>query len=740
MKHCYYIFLCASFTISSLSVAQTSVSAANEAWFSLAPINEPTARHENAFIAHQGGLYLLGGRGVKPVQRYDPGTNAWSSGAYPPLQLHHFQAVTYRGLIYAIGAYSGTCCDAEFGVSHIYTYNPGTDTWAQGDPIPQARRRGSTAAVVHNDKIYIIGGLEGGHGTPATSFSWFDEYDPMTGDWKILPNAPRKRDHFHATVLNNKLYLVGGRDTSDPSIVGKMIPEIDVFNFNTGTWSTLPAENNIPTLRGGATAVVYNNEIVVLGGESPEQQLAHATVESFDPVSGLWRTLPNLNVGRHGTQASTLDGNVYIAAGAAQKGGAPELNSAERFQNTTNNQVTVVHELQPGWNLVSLPLAMSETLYDELYQDIPLKPNYRPFSWEDGYARTSSMEFGKAYWLRLERSAEGVQQQALTGTPVTAREYNLQKGWNMIGSLSCDNVSIRGVSTNPVGAIPPGALFYFDGAYRTAFTPNYPRGILNQGYGYWIKTNQNATLNLDCGSSKHGMDAPVSFNTITGGFDVLYFYDETGKQQELYLGGRLDHQDAVINFALPPRAPEGYFDIRFSDNTRLTESTRATVSVQAGSTPIRVMLKEGRGHNSSYRLSFISQGAQRGETVLTGDNSWVLDPDLDAIEVTRLTAGTTETATLPDAIHLHGNYPNPFNPVTRIVFDLPEDARVSVQVFNMIGQQVLEIPARPFEAGALHSIPLNAESLTTGHYVYRLLVNNEQQVTSTRTGTFSLVR
>ena len=508
MKNCYLFLFLAPFIFSTTSVAQLNQvsSTINEAWFSLTPVNEPTARHENAFVAHGGALYLLGGRGVKPVQRYDPEDNAWSSGAYPPLQLHHFQAVSFNGLIYVVGAYSGTCCDAEYGVSHIYTYNPGSDKWTKGDAIPEARRRGSAGAVVHNNKIYIVGGLDGGHGSPSTSYSWFDEYDPATGNWKIMPDAPRKRDHFHATVFNNKLYMIGGRDTSDPSVIGKMIPEIDVFNFNTGTWSTLPSSQNLPTQRGGSTSVVYNNEIVVLGGESPNQTLAHSTSESFDPIAGKWRTLPPLNVGRHGTQASIMDGKVYIAAGSAQKGGGPELNSAERFEDATNSQVTVSHTLNPGWNLVALPLATSESAYNEIYSDIPLQSDSRPFGWDNGYKRTSSMVFGSAYWLILDKNADGVHAQSITGIPITANEYSLKKGWNMISGLSCDNVVVRGVSSNPIGAIPTGALYYFDEGYKPAYSSNYPRGIMNQGYGYWIKANQNATLNLDCGGSKLDSD------------------------------------------------------------------------------------------------------------------------------------------------------------------------------------------------------------------------------------------
>ena len=81
----------------------------------------------------------------------------------------------------------------------------------------------------------------------------------------------------------------------------------------------------------------------------------------------------------------------------------------------------------------------------------------------------------------------------------------------------------------------------------------------------------------------------------------------------------------------------------------------------------------------------------------------------------------SETSELPTEFALLGNYPNPFNPSTRISFDLPESARVSVAVFDLLGRNVLTLPAKDFEAGASRSIDLNASSLSSGNYFYRVV-------------------
>lgn len=74
----------------------------------------------------------------------------------------------------------------------------------------------------------------------------------------------------------------------------------------------------------------------------------------------------------------------------------------------------------------------------------------------------------------------------------------------------------------------------------------------------------------------------------------------------------------------------------------------------------------------------------------------------------------------PTDIRLAQNYPNPFNPTTTISFELAMPARVSLTVYNILGQEV----ARPlssveFEDGA-HDIRFDGSNLASGVYMYRL--------------------
>jgi N-acetylneuraminic acid mutarotase len=296
-------------------------------WKSVTMENEPEKRHENAFVRVGDSFYLVGGRSIKPVEAYDIKTRQWKKLAAPPLEMHHFQAVEYKGEIYVAGAFTGGF-PHETPIPKIQIYNPKTDTWREGAGIPENRRRGAAGVVVYQDKIYLVCGIIDGHYDGHVT--WLDEYDPKTGKWRPLPDAPHARDHFQAAIVNDQLFVAGGRRSTHKTghVLDLTVPEVDIFDFKTNTWKTLPASQNIPTQRAGTAAVALGTQVLVIGGESP-QKLAHNQTEAFDFKTNTWHTLAPLQTGRHGTQAILYQNKVFIAAGSANQGGGPELNTME---------------------------------------------------------------------------------------------------------------------------------------------------------------------------------------------------------------------------------------------------------------------------------------------------------------------------------------------------------------------------------------------------------------------------
>ena len=69
---------------------------------------------------------------------------------------------------------------------------------------------------------------------------------------------------------------------------------------------------------------------------------------------------------------------------------------------------------------------------------------------------------------------------------------------------------------------------------------------------------------------------------------------------------------------------------------------------------------------------------------------------------------------------LAGVYPNPLQSATTVRFDLGAEARVSVEVYDVLGRRVLQTAPESVAAGAARELTLDASALPSGAYFYRL--------------------
>jgi 5-hydroxyisourate hydrolase-like protein (transthyretin family) len=73
----------------------------------------------------------------------------------------------------------------------------------------------------------------------------------------------------------------------------------------------------------------------------------------------------------------------------------------------------------------------------------------------------------------------------------------------------------------------------------------------------------------------------------------------------------------------------------------------------------------------------------------------------------------------PKEFKLEQNFPNPFNPTTTIQYQLPQDARVTLKVYDILGSEVATLVNEEQEAG-YKEIQFNGNNIASGMYVYRL--------------------
>ncbi|MBU0509520.1 T9SS type A sorting domain-containing protein [bacterium] len=127
----------------------------------------------------------------------------------------------------------------------------------------------------------------------------------------------------------------------------------------------------------------------------------------------------------------------------------------------------------------------------------------------------------------------------------------------------------------------------------------------------------------------------------------------------------------------------------------------------------------GHGTSSSaHHYSYLDEAVETGTTYsyrlasvdLNGATEWVGN---------MVSATPTAADVMPATYALHQNHPNPFNPSTEIVFEIPEAGNVALKVFNVAGQKVAALLNGPQNAG-LHRATFNGSGLPSGVYFYRL--------------------
>jgi hypothetical protein len=78
----------------------------------------------------------------------------------------------------------------------------------------------------------------------------------------------------------------------------------------------------------------------------------------------------------------------------------------------------------------------------------------------------------------------------------------------------------------------------------------------------------------------------------------------------------------------------------------------------------------------------------------------------------------------PDVFYLYQNYPNPFNPISTIKYDVPSADFISLTIYDILGQKVLQA-VNDYQSSGTHELKFNASTLSSGIYIYELKAGNK---------------
>jgi aminopeptidase N len=172
--------------------------------------------------------------------------------------------------------------------------------------------------------------------------------------------------------------------------------------------------------------------------------------------------------------------------------------------------------------------------------------------------------------------------------------------------------------------------------------------------------------------------------------------------------------------------PNGYEDTPYS----------ATIESRGGTPPYQYTVIDGSlppdlelDANTGELSGVPTTEGQFAFTVRSTDSSTqpkIDDQDYDLM-IERQIGIDDNAGVMPSRFELIGNYPNPFNNSTVISFRLAQAAQVSLNVYNVLGQQVAELHSGYLAAG-LHSFQWTGDTAPSGVYFYKLTAGANSEV------------
>eukprot|EP01117_Protostelium_nocturnum_P016644 TRINITY_DN6641_c0_g1_i1.p1 TRINITY_DN6641_c0_g1~~TRINITY_DN6641_c0_g1_i1.p1 ORF type:complete len:444 (+),score=163.39 TRINITY_DN6641_c0_g1_i1:79-1332(+) len=191
--------------------------------------------------------------------------------------------------------------------------------WTERANLPTGRSD-SGVSVAGTDAIILTGGCDGPQDCKAdfcscSSISAKTEiFHPEQNTWSSAPDMPRKRFRHGQETINGIVYIFGGRDESD-----NLVPQVDVFDYSSKTWSTLPENRQFNSTLSDFATVLVNNTIYVIGG----YDAAYANQGSmwfFNPTAtspvDAWKKSPAELIYPRGDVCAVLRGNdIFLVGG-----------------------------------------------------------------------------------------------------------------------------------------------------------------------------------------------------------------------------------------------------------------------------------------------------------------------------------------------------------------------------------------------------------------------------------------
>ena len=355
------------------------------------------------------------------------------------------------------------------------------------------------------------------------------------------------------------------------------------------------------------------------------------------------------------------------------------------YFGSTSGSGTISVDYIPDWNLVGLPMSVEDPYHLSVY---PEALEGTLYSFDGNYVQENDFITGTGYWLRFPDGGTAI----ISGSTIHSLIISIMNDWNLISGIS-SSVPATSIQ-DPEGIILPGTLYEFDGSYIQAET-------LEPGKGYWIRSAGPGEIII----SDDIRAKRLPFISKMDGANTISFDDQT-----LYFGVTVPDNEK-LSYSAPPKPPSGVFDARFQgDWIYCEDSGKIELTDQAEPLSISFTI----ANKTTWVLINIESDE---EYDLSGSGELIIAEVLNEFILQK-------NSVLPHSYALHQNFPNPFNPVTSLRYDLPEQSFVTLTIYDLIGREITQLVNTTQEAG-FRSVQWDAtdsfgKPVSAGIYLYKI--------------------
>jgi N-acetylneuraminic acid mutarotase len=298
----------------------SSVAAEGDVWTPKSPML--TARAGLGVVAVNGKIYAIGGMNnnsyLNVNEEYDPVTDKWTTKTPMPTARSGFAIATYKNKIYVFGGTIGdstTNSSGFTGITQVYT--PGTDTWTTKTSMPTPRA--DLSASVVNGKIYLIGGKKYVEHDPYYEESNINEvYDPGTDSWMNKTSIPTATFGYASAVLDNKIYIIGGGIQFWERWDFTFVKANQIYDAENDDWTVgATFDPSLSYMAAAATSGIDAFKRIYVVGGFFSDGYSNAT-HVYNPKNSLWSIVSGMPTPRIYLNLVVLNDVLYAIGGYAE--------------------------------------------------------------------------------------------------------------------------------------------------------------------------------------------------------------------------------------------------------------------------------------------------------------------------------------------------------------------------------------------------------------------------------------